>query len=249
MMDLLLELGDVVERSVRSATSKSGIFVVDQEQRLQRRAAGTQCSGHLAAFFVEEALAEEQAVERWEELGNELQALSAPREFVEYCSSASLSALRHAKELQLAIRRHGAEPISSRSLLGPVRELHQLAMDNAVQGCIVCTFRAVRLRHQAETATHPEVIRIVSELAADESRHAGFYWELHHWALGQISPQRGRDIRALQLVAIRQLRETPAQESLGQHHQEELGLPDAETGLALLDALDRELWKVLVGGC
>ncbi len=242
-MDLLLELGDVVERSVRSATSKSGIFVVDQEQRLQRRGAETQCRELLAAFFVNEAEAEEQAVERWEALGEELQALAAPREFIEYCSSASLSALRHAKELELAARRHGAEPVSSCLSLGQVRELHQLARDNAVQGCVFLTFRAVRLRHQAEAARNPEVLRIVSELAADQSRHAGFYWEMHRWALGQISPQRGRDIRALQLVAIRQLRDMAAHESLGPH-QQELGLPDAEAGLALLDALNRELWKM-----
>lgn len=242
-MDLLLELAEVVERSVRSATSKSGIFVVDSERRLQRKVDERQLADALSAFFSREAQLEEAAVERWEGLAEELQALAAPREFVSYCGKASISALCHAKELKLAARRHGVEPTSSQTLPGTTRELHQLAMDNAVQGCVMSTFRAVRLRHQAELARNSEVLRIVADWAADESRHAGFYWEMHRWALSQISPQRGRDIRAAQLGAIRQLRERAAQEPVGDH-DDELGLPDSEARAALLDALDQELWRV-----
>ncbi len=75
----------------------------------------------------------------------------------------------------------------------PIRSLEEMALENAVEGCIRETFGAYVAHIQAERAKDKEVRGILRRVAADETMHAGLAWEIHAWAMERLSVEaRGR---------------------------------------------------------
>jgi hypothetical protein len=58
----------------------------------------------------------------------------------------------------------------------PARSLEELAVENAVEGCVRETYGALTAIWQARTAKDPSVAAAVRRIARDETRHAALSW-------------------------------------------------------------------------
>ena len=100
----------------------------------------------------------------------------------------------------------------------------EVALNNAVEGCVHETWAACLATHQAVTAPDAVLRRIFAKIARDEVRHAQLAWDLHEWFLTQLSPEEAQQVQAAQHQAMAALAaEVPA----GNHP--ELGFPTDKT--------------------
>ena len=73
------------------------------------------------------------------------------------------------------------------------RTIEELAVHNAVEGCVRETFGALSATWQARHASHPEIARALAVIADDETRHAAFSWKLAAWLESKLdAPARAR---------------------------------------------------------
>src|SRR4029079_4274037 len=62
------------------------------------------------------------------------------------------------------------------------RPLAEVAIENAVEGCVRETFGAMMATYQAAHAEDAEIARIMRRVARDETRHAALSWAVARWA-------------------------------------------------------------------
>jgi hypothetical protein len=67
-----------------------------------------------------------------------------------------------------------------------------------VEGCVRETWGALFGAYQAQNAQDPGVRRAMATIADDETRHAALSWQLHHWALSQLSATERASVDAAQ---------------------------------------------------
>jgi hypothetical protein len=85
-------------------------------------------------------------------------------------------------------RRHGAIPASvvdSKRAL-PLRSLEEVALENALEGCIRETYGAWIAWRQSREADDLEYRATMRRISADELRHAQLAWDIHAWAMKQL---------------------------------------------------------------
>ncbi|HEX7671897.1 MAG TPA: hypothetical protein VF395_20020, partial [Polyangiaceae bacterium] len=83
-----------------------------------------------------------------------------------------------------------------------VPSLEDLAVENAVEGCVRETYGALLASFQAVRASDSEVATTMDVIARDETRHAALSWAIMHWAVPQLSEEgRGRVARAMEGAA------------------------------------------------
>jgi hypothetical protein len=92
-----------------------------------------------------------------------------------------------------------------------LRGLFEVALENAVEGCVRETYGAVVGHHQARHAQDPVVRAGMAQVAEDETRHAALSWAVAEWALPQLTDAQRDEIRAAQRAAIERA------DSLGEH--------------------------------
>lgn len=246
MRNSLLELRDVVERSVTGLTSRSGVFRLGEGETLQRDLADEGKSQALASLYGEWAGEEEASVEYWEARGRDLTSLDAPSDYLAYCEQAGLAAFRHAKDLGAAARDLGAALNIETSNPRVCGDLYSLALDNGMGGCIQRTYRAALLRYRVDVTSDAHLRELVTPWASDEAEHVRFFCELQSWALGQISPQRGRNVRLSQRHLVETL-EAKLRDANPSQEEDSYGSPDSETRLAIFESLKELLWAPLIG--
>ena len=141
---------------------------------------------------------------------------------------------------QLA-RRFGATPRRPEVEVLPLRPLFEVALDNAVEGCVRETYGALVAHHQAQHARDEQVRTLMARIAEDETRHAGLSWAVGAWAHAQLSAAEREALREAQRKAVATLREevaTPLDAALVQ----EAGMPAPEVASSLVASLEQELW-------
>jgi len=85
-------------------------------------------------------------------------------------------------------RRRGARVVWPVVHGGVVRDLEQIALENAVEGCVRETFAALVARRQAIAAADLDVRAAMRRIAADEARHAALAFRVDAWARARLSP-------------------------------------------------------------
>ncbi|MFT3927088.1 MAG: hypothetical protein QM778_31370 [Myxococcales bacterium] len=192
-------------------------------------------------FFARAAYFEAASVPAFEKIVCELEVLGAPRELVQKARQAVRDEIQHAERMKTLATRFGAEvaPVEIRE--HPLRHAFELALDNAVEGCVHETFAALCATFQSEHARDPQVRWAMASLAEDETRHAGLSWQLAAWLLPQLSPSQRARIRQAQREALENLRNRVLKEE-----SEELralaGLPTRAQALTLVASLEFTLW-------
>ncbi|MBZ5712785.1 hypothetical protein [Nannocystis pusilla] len=124
----------------------------------------------------------------------------------------------------------------------PDRDLRAIAVENAVEGCVLETWAALVAAHQACAAEDLELRVEFAAIAGDEARHAELAWRLDTWLSGQLDEAARAEVAAARQAAARTL---AAALAAAPDHAEviALGVPSSRAAAQLCAGLDAALWS------
>ena len=156
-------------------------------------------------YFIRAYHAEASSVAAFVQLRAELKQHGAPEELLQRCMKAAVEEVHHARMMAKLIRDAG-ECIPELDF-GRIskRSMFELALDNAVEGCIFETYSALKAHYQSKHATDPRVRTVMKVVAPDETRHAQLAWDIHHFLMSKLSEDEQELIRHAQHQAAQQL--------------------------------------------
>lgn len=202
-----------------------------------RRAPGgpsrARCLVSAGATLARHAALEAESVVAFGQLERELRAHGAPTALLAAVRRAARDESRHARQIGALARRYGRTPEPANARLVPIRSLKEIALDNAVEGCVGETIGAAIGLYQAEHAQDAVVAATMRKVARDEVRHAALSWALHHWLCEQLTTEDIEEVEA----ALTSAWQAPR---LGRGDPA-LGLPDGETARRLAADVRRGL--------
>ncbi|HEY5943945.1 MAG TPA: ferritin-like domain-containing protein [Kofleriaceae bacterium] len=170
-------------------------------------------------------------------LARELDAHGAPRGLSRAALAAARDEVRHARVMRQVALRYGATPPHVDVALPTERSLEDLAIENAIEGCVRETWGAVVALWQAHRAQDAELRAIYRGIADDEARHAALGWAIDTWVRTRLPVEAHARIDAAREAAVRELFEGHNAEALVV-----LGLPMASDARALLARTNDTLW-------
>jgi len=176
-------------------------------------------------------------------LGDELRAHGSPLALLAKVRTARTDEQRHAEVLASFCRDRGLAVPPVTCLPPKHRSLLELAIENAVEGCVRETWGAMEALHQAEHAGDARFRSAFAAIAADEIRHAELAWQLHYWLLERLNASGRREVGDAMASATNRLG-IALQCSPCAALQVELGLPSAPTAQRLLNGLHDRVFGV-----
>ncbi len=197
-------------------------------------------SDPVAAWLARAAHDEAASVHAFQALARELAAFGAPAPLLAQLEEAAADEVRHAHATAALARAHGAEILVPEIAQVPARTLVDVAIENAVEGCVRETWAALAAAYQARMAPTAELRAFYSEIAADETRHAELAWTLDAWLLDQLTPAEGRTVHAARQTAATELSRSLARRT--DAGLDALGVPPAAVASHLCAELDAALW-------
>jgi hypothetical protein len=174
------------------------------------RAPASPNSTRRGALFAALATAEAGSVLSFRRLRHELAAHGAPRRLLRAASRAARDEARHARVMGSFARRAGAPPSQPALDPGPVRPLVDVALENAIEGCVLETHAALVMNWQAMHAETSELRGALRRIARDEERHAVLAWAVAAWLEPRLSADERARVRFATRCVARRLRERPA---------------------------------------
>jgi hypothetical protein len=135
----------------------------------------------VGAFLAEIAELEAASISAFLQLARELAAHGAPRSLVRAAMKAAGDEVRHARTMTRHARRFGGQPRPPIVAVTPLRSLVDIALDNAVEGCVRETFGAASAHLCARTAGDRALRRAFATIAKEETQHAALSWSLHEY--------------------------------------------------------------------
>lgn len=195
-------------------------------------------------YLARAAHLEDAAVSAFAILAAELRAHGAPKSLTRSCLVARADEVRHAREVGDLARAFGVAP--PRAEVGPsrVRPLVDIAIENAIEGCVRETFGALVGAWQGEHARDYRVRATMKRVARDEARHAALGWRIHDWAMMRLDASDQARVRDAMSRAIDDL-EASSHAEPDAILTRTLGLPNASQALALVRAMRAEVWSML----
>ncbi|MDF2695829.1 MAG: putative lipoprotein [Labilithrix sp.] len=187
--------------------------------------------GDLGTFFASCHELEAASIDAFERLARELEAFDAPAWLVERARRAKRDEIRHARWTAMLARRHGAEPIAPARGPLAVRNLFEMALENAVEGVVRETYGAAGALYRAGSVPDPRVRGVMKRIAEDELRHAELSWDVAAFASAHLGAEQRRAIAHAIEDALRFL------ESSGEAPpalRRQAGLPDRQASLRIL---------------
>ncbi|HET8938155.1 MAG TPA: ferritin-like domain-containing protein [Polyangiales bacterium] len=161
--------------------------------------------GSLGAFFATAAQLEAASVVAFERLARELTELRAPVALIAAAARSALDEVRHSVAVAEHARRFGAEPYPAEVASIAGRTPFEIALENAVEGCVRETYGALVGQHQALLALDPAVADVMRVIAADEMRHAELAWRVAAWLDPQLSAGHQLQLAAAKRQALTDL--------------------------------------------
>jgi hypothetical protein len=192
---------------------------------LEEHATGSQ----LGEYFGGMARLEAASVDAFRILRRELASHRLPRKLDRAMRKAARDEVRHTRAARALGRRFGgtyAPPVVEPR---PRRTLEEIAIDNAVEGC-------VRETYGARSAKDAVVRASMERIARDEIRHAALSWQLDGWLRSRLDRAAREKVARAKEAARLELSAT-----IGRGQTRELaevaGLPPPEVARAMLDRL------------
>jgi len=195
----------------------------------------------LGLVFSRMAYLEAASVDAFLQLEEELIALCAPAALVTAAREARLDEVDHAARMHALAHRFGGR--QRKVVVAPrtLRSAFELALDNAVEGCVRETFGALLATHQAEHASDEEIRTTMRIIARDETRHAALSWQVAEFIRSKLTPQQADQIARAQQLALRDL--VDEIEEPCRRERELLGTPSRAQARLLLSSL----WPLVAG--
>jgi hypothetical protein len=185
---------------------------------------------------------EAASVYAFESLASELRQLGAADSLLAAARRSAADERRHTRQMRAAARRYQARALAPQLRAARAqRSAFELALENAVEGCVRETFGALLAWHQAALATDPGLARVMRGIAADETRHAELSWDIAAWLEPRLSAREQSHLAAARARALRQLEQEIASEPLPAPARAQLGLPSASVQRALLARMATQL--------
>lgn len=152
--------------------------------------------GSLGDFFAHAAELEAASITAFRHLALDLVRWNAPADLVEQARAARRDEVVHARMMRDLARRHGSVPTRARRVARIERALVDIAIENAVEGCVNETYSALVATWASAHAADPIVGAAMATIAEDETRHASLAWAIHEWATTLLSPEDGARVDA-----------------------------------------------------
>ncbi len=195
----------------------------------------------IAAYLVHCARLEAVSVDAFAIMAAELRAHGAPAALVRAALRAERDEVRHARTLSALAAQYGGKVPMDSVRRGPVRSLVDIALENAIEGCVRETYGALVATYQAEAARDPRVGAAMRRIAVDEARHAELAHDVHAWICGQLTQAEHAHVLVAMAEAIAALNVDGA--SAAPEMTRVLGLPTADVSRELLRHLDSAIWS------
>ena len=125
------------------------------------------------------------------ELGRDLAALGAPDGLVAECRRAAADEVRHAVVTARLATDRGAPLQAAMVKESTLPSSAELAVANAVDGCVGESWAALLATHQAAACPDAQIAAAMALIAADETRHAALAWSVADWLALRL-PAEGR---------------------------------------------------------
>ncbi|WP_375772058.1 ferritin-like domain-containing protein [Archangium gephyra] len=206
-----------------------------------RDSEGVACTDALGRHFASAAHLEAASIKAFLRLREELALHGADVALQDAALVSALEEVMHTDVSTRLARRFGASPRRPQVEELPLRSLFEVALENAVEGCVRETFGALVGHHQALHAQDAEVREAMTRIADDETRHAELSWAIDRWARERLSPAECAALREAQREAVATLREEVAL-PLDAALVTEAGMPSPEVAASLVATLEQELW-------
>ena len=190
----------------------------------------------VAAWLAEAAHLEAASVIAFRRLERELLALGAPRELIVGARRSRADEIRHAREMTLLAHRFGAAPARVMIMPFEKRSVFEIALENAVEGCVRETYGALVAEYQARMAVDPEIRAVLRRVASDEARHAALAHDVAAWLAPRLDDAERAAIGRARAVAMADLRAAVLQPS-AEDVVALAGMPRPREAQALLDAM------------
>jgi hypothetical protein len=158
----------------------------------------------LAAMSYLEAV----SVHAFRRLERELAAHGAPPSLLRDARRARRDEVRHTAMTARLARSRGAVPRlpeAPAARAAAARPLFEMALENAVEGCVRETYGAVAGLVEAQTSADASLRRAMRSIAADECRHAELAWAVHAWAMARLSGEERRRVKESMREAIAEI--------------------------------------------
>jgi hypothetical protein len=197
--------------------------------------------GPVADFFAEVARLEESAVAAFDVMIDELGALGAPDFLLDAARAARQDEVEHTTSMGALARLFGATPRRPAIADPEERTPFEIALENAVEGCVRETYGALVATHQSLHAADPRIASAMGRVADDEIRHAELSWAVAAWLEPQLTAEERAEIEAAKRTAVEELKATanaPVHPSLVAH----AGMPDPSTNARLVAQLAQDVW-------
>ncbi len=199
--------------------------------------AGDAPASDLGAWFREMAHLEAASIVAFDRLDHELGELGAPARLRAMAQRSRRDEQRHAAETARLAKRFGGakkvlavEPPRERSAL-------EIALENAVEGCVRETYGALVAAWQSRTAADREIRATLSGIARDEARHADLAWSVARWLEPTLTSEERARVDAARLEAIEELRAEVRRVAPTSELVHVAGLPSQAAASALVDEL------------
>ena len=208
----------------------------DYPQACGRRPAGLASAAPgavgVGAYLARCAELERASVTAFLQLAGELDALGAPLELVAAARRAAGDEVRHAALMAALARRAGAAPLAPIIAAPAPRAPVELALENAVEGCVREAYGAVVATYQASAAA-PAIAAAMARIAPDETRHAALSLAVDRFLARLLDRGARRRVAEARSEALDQLAGDLDHE-IEPAARAVLGLPDPGRARALL---------------
>jgi hypothetical protein len=175
-------------------------------------------------------------------LARELDQHGAPRMLSRLALAAARDEVRHARIMRAVAARYGATPPAVDVALPQPRSLEEMAIENAIEGCVRETWGAVVALWQAHRAEDAELRAIYRGIAEDEARHAALGWMIDAWVRTRIDEAAQARMDAARDAAVRELFAGSGGEALAV-----LGLPHGDKARELIARTAETVWMRRAG--
>lgn len=173
-------------------------------------------------YFSRLAQEEATAVFAFGELLDHLQRWEAPTSLQDWCGQIIDEERVHALMMSGLAHRNGQQ--SARIQFPSMNQvsMKEMAIHNALTGCIGETWSAVLLRYQSEHA--PKYNGVFKRIAKDETAHAEFSWALHEWLMSQLTEDEQTEVLEAMREMLSSLPEYRCAKQIGEMSPEVFGL-------------------------
>ncbi|OQX01317.1 MAG: hypothetical protein BWK73_46465 [Thiothrix lacustris] len=198
-------------------------------------------ASELGSYFADMAAMETAAITAFRYLVRELTAYQAPVALIRLAQAAIEEETRHAQMAGLLSQAcDTAVPVVEVADF-QLRSLFDIALENAIEGCVNETFAAACGLWQEQHAESEVFRQVIGHIAEEEVGHAALSWSIHEWAIPQLTLAQQAHIRQAQAEAV----ETLAQKFLREETplvRRAVGLPQQADAAHLFQQLRTQLW-------